>query len=199
MIKFCVIAMICIICAIGMAGCGICRKESEKSSRSEKAVAGLTEKESSKNTGKEVDNAEKAVEAFGSWERGSISLRLPEGWSYELEQDDDAEIGEWEFGMRFYPDQAKNGSIFVGCNNFFGVCGTGLEESDTEVNGMPARMGVYDNQTYWTFLVLTDGKGEDDLYNDHYVILYEPGNDAEDWWADHGETVENILDTLVIE
>ena len=55
MIKFCVIAMICIICAIGMAGCGICRKESEKSSRSEKAVAGLTEKESSKNTGKAVD------------------------------------------------------------------------------------------------------------------------------------------------
>lgn len=142
---------------------------------------------SSNETVSNAENPEEKfpVEAKYSCDLGSISIRLPEDWDYTIEEYTDSES---EFGIRFYPDNAVEGSVAVKYWNGFGVCGTGLKEMETTVNNMTARMGVYDDLPYWSFMVLTGAY-------DGYVIT---NDSAGEWWEDYGELVEEILGTLVI-
>lgn len=124
-------------------------------------------------------------EALCEWEKGSIRLNLPEEAVYTVEEDTASDSA---FGIRFRMDAQMDGEVFVEYDEHFAVCGTGLEETEIRINDMPARMGVYDNAPYWSFLVLT---GE----YQGYVVTAE-GMDS--WWEDYGEAVMQVLETLTI-
>lgn len=145
------------------------------------------EKETLQNIRMIAENSEEKlpVEVKYSCELGSISIQLPEDWEYTIEEYTNSESG---FGICFYPTDAVDGSVAVRYWKGFGVCGTGLKESEITVNGMPARMGVYDNQSFWSFIVLREAY-------EGYVITNEGAGIR---WDDYGEIVEEILDTLVV-
>ena len=119
-------------------------------------------------------------------EKGRIRLDLPEEAVYTIEEYTGLDS---EFGICFRLNEKMDGEVFVGYQNSFAVCGTELEETETTINGMPARMGVYDQAPYWSFLVLTEE------YTD-YVIK---ADGAESWWEGYGEQVMQVLETLSID
>lgn len=147
-------------------------------------------KEETKKT-EETKGTELSVEAAYSCELGSIRIRLPEDWSYTIQKYPDSESG---FGIKFYPNERSDGKVTVRYWEGFGVCGTGLEETETTINGMSARKGIYDDNPYWSFIVLT---GE----YEGYVIdteNEESPSSAISWWENYGEVVDEILDTLIL-
>lgn len=152
------------------------------------STANETKAQQSENTVSQAEKEEKPdfpQKVVYDCEKGSICLDLPEEAVYTIEEYTDSDS---EFGICFCLDEKMDGEVFVGYQNPFAVCGTELEETETTVNGMPARMGVYDRAPYWSFLVLT---GE---YTD-YVIR---ADGAKSWWDSYGEQVMQVLETLSI-
>lgn len=144
-----------------------------------------------------------STEVSYSCDFGSISVHLPENWSYTIQKYDKTSIESCstKFGISFYPNafqhnNAMETSINLSVNSVsicywpdFAVCGTGLKEIETAINGMPARMGIYDEQSHWDFIILT---GE----YDGYVLLNKP--ESSDWWNTYKGQIEQILQTLII-
>lgn len=129
--------------------------------------------------------SESRHESVTGWQTvsgGGISLAIPESWTYTLDVETDS------FFIIITPP-GEEGSIRVGCQPSFGVCGTGLTEEETTIAGMRATMGSYDGSHVWSFITFPDLK-------ECYVVLNEGGDQ---WWGAHGDTVMRILETLVIE
>ncbi len=120
----------------------------------------------------------------------TISITIPEGWEYArvdvanayIEYGDNP-VPEY-MGVCIYPKGYNQGnSLTFAYNTQFGVCGTGLTETDVTVAGLPAKMGTYDDDTMWQFISF-------DL--EHYVWNYG----ADVWWEDYGDEAMKILDTI---
>lgn len=117
---------------------------------------------------------------------GAISVMLPTGWHYELCPIDSDSLISGEYGIQFSPDEAAEGFIELAYVDWFGVCGTGLDEEDAVIAGEKASVGTYDGNDYWNFIKFTGQK-------EHIVAL---SYGVEDWWETYGEAVMGILDTL---
>lgn len=113
--------------------------------------------------------------------KGSIALDIPESWEYEVDEQKDG-----YFSIFVHPLSETKKGITVECTDFFGVCGTGLEEKECMVNGMEARKGIYDEKSYWSFIAFT---GE----YDGYVVQSMAGKS---WWKEYGSQVDGILASL---
>ena len=115
----------------------------------------------------------------------NISLNIPVGWEYEIEEY--AEDG-FHCGISFWP-QGCAGKAGLYYYDSFGVCGTGLETQDvTFADGKSGWMGIYDGNAYWNFISFNNS----DDTKSCYVAMTEG---VEDWWDDYGEQVMDILDT----
>lgn len=124
------------------------------------------------------------ITCFGPY--GSISIRLPEGWKYELRGVDDDKKFMADYGIQIYPEGVKKGYVEIGYFSSWGVCGTGLEEERVTVAGDEAFVGYYDGSKIWDFVTY----GGD---NEGVVALT---NKADGWWDDYSEQVMTILDSL---
>lgn len=128
-----------------------------------------------------------AEEAVQSGPGGSIAILLPEGWEYVLCPEGSERLYTGEFGIHFYPEGVEEGYVQLSYIDFFGVCGTGLEQEQIALAGDEACVGVYDGHDYWDFISF---KGK----NKGVVALTYS---VEDWWPDYKDQVLEILDTLV--
>lgn len=120
-----------------------------------------------------------------SWQRiaaGDLSLAIPGDWEYTLEPGEDNSLM-----IALHPAGAV-GALKIGYMPYFGVCGTGLTEKQTTIAGMEANVGYYDGGKDWTFITFrVDGET--------YVVLKDS---VGGWWSDHADTVDQILETIVI-
>lgn len=169
--------------AAGNAGASDNGDESGGSSGGPSDSAG----ESSPNDTEEEQNKETAAtEVTQGGPYGEISLRVPDGWKYETFPMDGEELVSGDYGIHFYPESAAEGFIELAYINFFGVCGTGLQEETVNLAGGPANIGTYDGHEYWDFISFRE-------QNDGMVAL---AYSVEGWWEEYGDDVMAILDTL---
>lgn len=88
----------------------------------------------------------------------NIQLQLPEGWEYSLEEYTYESSGMVGIGICFYPPGAT-GTITAMAVDFWGVCGTGLEEHYVEYDHFGGMMGTYDGQPHWDFISALEQPG----------------------------------------
>ena len=165
------------------------------SGKNDKQQGGITEQEQSDTTVNEPQ-AELAQTKEAKQELviqpgpyGEISVKLSDGWKYELADIDSGKIDygpAGQYGIRFYPENAKEGYIDLFYIDVFGVCGTELEEENITLAGVEAQKGTYDNDDYWSFIIF---KGEKER-------LVAIANQVDDWSKEDMAQAEQILDTL---
>ena len=114
-------------------------------------------------------------------ENGSIQLSLPQGWAYQVSEQE-----EGEFSIDLHPQSEPEGTISIQYVKLFGVCGTGLEQEDCVINGKEAAKGIYDGHEYWDYIAFS-GKYE------NYAVLNSAGDS---WWGAYQEQIEGILNSL---
>lgn len=115
----------------------------------------------------------------------NISLKIPEGWEYEL----NTEKEHRRFFSILYRPEGKTGGVRV-CfeESSDGVCGTGLTIEKVNVGQYMATMGTYDDNKIWSYIAINDVPGR-------YVIYCEG---ADDWWKEYGAKAMEILDSLQV-
>lgn len=116
----------------------------------------------------------------------SITLQLPEGWEYAVEEyTDDC----YSFGIRFWPAGYADDTLALRYyTSLFAVCGTGLSQKQVTVGAHEARMGTYDGKEVWDFICFTDTPGD--------YAVWNTGADA--WWDKYGAEAMHILETAVL-
>ena len=117
---------------------------------------------------------------------GKISISIPDGWNYERYPMDSDELMSGMYGICFYPEGVTEGYVELAYFDFFGVCGTGLEEEEVTVAGNAAYIGTYDYHEYWDFIAF---QGE---YKGIVALTYSVGA----WWGKYSDQVMDILGTL---
>jgi hypothetical protein len=118
---------------------------------------------------------------------GSISITVPDGWSYLTCNVGDENLLSAEYGIQFFPNRADGGYIEVGYHSAFGVCGTGLEEKEATLAQNPVRIGYYDGRSMWDFV----------CFQGEYDGIVALATENEDWdEQEQNETME-ILDSVV--
>ena len=120
---------------------------------------------------------------------GRISLRLPENWYYEVDENGgDGEV--FDFTVRIGPKGYDGYPIVIGreTSPTFGVCGTGLEQKKIRLGAYEGWQGTYDGHPIWDFIILGTVK------HGRCVILND-GFD-ETWWVKYGAEAMEILSTL---
>lgn len=115
-------------------------------------------------------------------EGAGISLEIPAGWEYELQDEEETT----DFCIAFWPAGQKEGKIEVWHDTAFGVCGTGLTQQTVTIGKYTAHQGTYAGQRMFYFISFVDS------YRD-YVIL---NKGAEVWWDTQDSTAMQILGTL---
>lgn len=88
----------------------------------------------------------------------NITLQLPKDWEYSLETYTYESSGMEGIGICFYPPGAT-GTLTAMAVDFWGVCGTGLEEHYVEFDHFGATMGTYDGQAHWDFISALEQPG----------------------------------------
>lgn len=121
--------------------------------------------------------------------KGSISLRIPDGWSHKIKKYKKTKNDE-SFGITFWKDgKKKKAMISVQYIKPFGVCGTGLVGKKLRINGLDSEAGYYDGKPYWDYIIFLNGY-------ENFVILNFCEN--KNWWNTYGDQVMEILNTLTI-
>ena len=171
------------ICSMSIPGCN---KQPEPTARKDASIISSHPSKIffSQN---QTDNSklELPLTAEYACEIGSIRFQLPEDGIYSI---DEYINSKSEFGIHFRVNEQMDGQVSVLYHKNFAVCGTELEETKNHINGMPVRIGIYDNQPYWDFIALTD------TYDGSVIIADKPAS----WWEDYGQQVMQILETLSI-
>lgn len=136
--------------------------------------------------GPEPEKAELGELEYAQYSYGEayMSVGLPEGWEYAIvEYSEETYFCGIEFWPAEYPD-AKLRLLYY--SNFFGVCGTGLEQQErTLALAGNVHVGTYDGRNVWDFIRFTE-KG------DNYALL----NEAAEVWDIYGPQIDAILDTI---
>ena len=126
----------------------------------------------------------RVVRATGPEYFANITLTIPRDWKYEIEQEKDS----GSFCISFWPEEETEGKIKMWYHNFFGVCGTGLEEEEIVIGAYKARKGIYWGEKMWNFISFVDTPGS-------YVAINEG---AHKWGENYVEQAMQILSTIRI-
>jgi len=111
---------------------------------------------------------------------GTISLYIPEeGWSASL-TDDKVVITSQDYEETW---------MYVYFDDFFGVCGTGLEQRKEIISGRPAISGYYDGKPWWDYTTV----GE---FGTTQLIITKAGMHWDE--KEPNETADIILHSIVI-
>ena len=114
---------------------------------------------------------------------GEITVMIPDNWEAEPVQVDEDKLMYGLYGLILKPVDAEDGQMEIFCTDSFGVCGTGLVETDVTLARKTARMGTYDNHENWDYVVFGDQKPQivaqhtecdswtDQMWDDAYDIL----------------------------
>lgn len=120
---------------------------------------------------------------------GRLTITLPEGWEYETYPVESGELLIGDYGFWFAPKGAEEGHIAVVYEQFFGVCGTGLETKEETIGGCPVQVGTYDGHEYWDFISFQEPcRG---------VVVQTQC--VERWWDEYRDQIWDILNTLTYE
>lgn len=119
---------------------------------------------------------------------GVLQVTLPEGWTYDACPEGSDQLRVGDYGIHFYPEDVSQGFIELCYKDFFGVCGTGLEQKKVTLAGDEANIGTYDHGDNWDFVSFQGT-------NKGIVALTYA---VEDWWSEYGEQVLEILDTVCL-
>ncbi len=117
---------------------------------------------------------------------GTLQVTLPEGWVYESCPEGSGSLLHGDYGIHFYPENVSEGLIELCYTEFFGVCGTGLDEERINLAGDEANVGVYDGHDYWNFVSF---RGT----NKGIVAL---AFEVKDWQQEYVQQALEILDTV---
>jgi len=129
---------------------------------------------------------DEGVVAQQEGDAGILQVTLPEGWIYELCPKGSDQLRTGDYGIHFYPEGVSEGFVELCYMEFFGVCGTGLEEKEMDLAGGPACIGIYDHHDYWDFVSF--GGANKGIVALSYAV--------EDWWPEYGGQMPEILDTV---
>lgn len=122
-------------------------------------------------------------------ENVSMSLQIPDGWSYEINECGDGVYG-YGCGICFWPEEYSEGKIYLRYfEGGFGVCGTGLEQKDTMIAGREASIGIYENSGMWDFI---------SFYPDVKDVAFI-SEGAEAWWEEYKTEATYILHSMKLE
>ena len=118
----------------------------------------------------------------------SITLSLPESWSYAITSIDAEELNAGiSGGITFWPLGREEGKLFLGWYpDRFAVCGTGLQTTETILAGQKVTIGTYDDRELWDYI----------SFGESFAVW---GQGHESWWAEYGDTAMEILDTAKFE
>lgn len=136
-----------------------------------------------------AEEQDKSITVMQEGNAGTLRVDLPEGWTYEVCPEGSDQLRTGEYGIHFYPEEAKEGFIELGYVELFGVCGTGLEEETVTLAGDEANIGTYDHGSNWDFVSFRG-------VNEGIVALTYG---VESWWSEYKEQVMEILDTVCLE
>jgi hypothetical protein len=173
-----------LLTGILLCGCGRMATVSTETT-TESGVAETTQNTQSAVSGETTEEDGTTVTVDGP--KGSVSITLPEGWSYTICNVDDDNLLSADYAIQFSPENEGDGYIEVGYNSSFGVCGTGLEEVETTLAGETANIGYYDGKKVWEFVTF-DGANEG-------IVAVASQN--EKWEQKEIDEALTILDTLV--
>jgi hypothetical protein len=118
----------------------------------------------------------------------SITLSLPESWSYAITSIDAEELNAGiSGGITFWPLGREEGKLFFGYYpDKFAVCGTGLENDEMILAEQKVTVGTYDDRPLWDFI----------RFGEYFAVW---GQNHESWWAEYGDTAMEILDSAKFE
>lgn len=120
---------------------------------------------------------------------GTLRVRVPDSWKYEVCPEGTLDGSETDFGVKIWPDSGSGSCVQLYWSDSFGVCGTGLKEETLTLAGDSVSAGYYDGDKNWTFLSF-QGK------NSGIVAWADPNAD---WFADKGDQLLSVLDTVAWE
>ena len=129
------------------------------------------------------EEPDETVQVEFACDGGMIVVQLPTDWQWEM---DEITEDSWGMGISFRPGTESEGWLRLRYYpGKFGVCGTGLEESEvTFANGLSGQMGFYDGSEKWSFI---------SFYPDlpHYALDV----DFADWVMEYEQQIFEILGT----
>lgn len=131
---------------------------------------------------------ESFVSVTASHGYANMTLKIPEGWNYTVEEYTEESAGYEGCGINFYPAGQGTGSITLAYYDAWGVCGTGLKEETVTLGEYEAWMGTYDNHPVWDYISVKNMPG-------NYVFLNTGG---ESWWDEYGDEAMGILKNAVL-
>ena len=118
----------------------------------------------------------------------SITISLPESWSYSITSIDAEELNAGiSGGITFWPLGREEGKLFFGYYpDKFAVCGTGLENDEMILAEQKVTVGTYDDRPLWDFI----------RFGEYFAVW---GQNHESWWAEYGDAAMEILDSAKFE
>jgi|GEM_PF-797602 len=120
-------------------------------------------------------------------EKVSMSLMLPEGWSFEKVIDED------QYGLAFFPDANPEVRLnFLYHEEMIGICGTGVTIEDiTLANGIAAKIYTesYQSGEYWFFMSFDEAHFG---YNIDLIC-------AQELWNEYESEIYAIIGTIYFE
>lgn len=133
----------------------------------------------------DVQTAEKNVTAEGPY--GSLTITIPDDWSYEIRGVGDDKLLSADYGICLYPTNVSNGYIEVGYHSAFGVCGTSLETVATTLAGDNAFIDYYGGSKIWSYICF-DG-------NNKGIVAI--ASEVDDWDKSYLDESIEILDSVI--
>lgn len=107
-------------------------------------------------------------------EKEDLLITLLDGWKYEVSGE---VIGEYKYAIKFYKSDENKKVTLYSYANFFGVCGTGLEMKELELeDGNTANVGFYDDNEKWSFITFDISEEEIVAHNEGLTL--EESNEA---------------------
>lgn len=173
-----------------LAGCNSIRQgaSASETSRTEKSKA-ASEQAIIRNEGMDGKDEKENLRVSYKCKLGSVSLCIPDGWSYQTEKYKKTKEGE-AFGITFWKNSPKKkNKISIQYTNVFGVCGTGLKTKKVKINGISGEAGYYDGKTYWEYIVL-GGRFKNTITILNFC-------ESESWWERNADQIMEILNTLI--
>ena len=118
----------------------------------------------------------------------SITLDIPERWSYAITSIDAEELDAGiSGGISFWPLGREEGKLFLGWYpDRHAVCGTGLETREMILADQKATVGTYDGRELWDFI----------SFGEYFAVW---GQSHDTWWAEYGDEAMEILDSARFE
>ena len=178
------------LCLIGLTSCAAAAEGRTEVYKAQSITQ--TEKESAETTASEgsMDVTEMKQIRMLAKDGTLLSISIPADWTCQRRLEAGEEREEYlGFSPAYLDHSDYRKTVDLRQGRFFGVCGTGLKETETEFNGMPASVGVYDDLGHFSFIRFHEP------HQDTQVLA----NGLDEWEAADRDMLDRVLQTITIE